>query len=92
MRIVATKVGEEYWNFETDQMRQVTQTVSCAVKPACDVVMVTDFGPLRFTLYEPVMEDVALSCTILFILRAGTKALQRPICLETRHDLCFPHN
>ena len=92
MRIVATKAVEEYWDFETDRALQVTLAVSCADKQTRDVVVVTDFWTLRFTLYKLVTADVSLSCIIIFLLLAGTKALHCLIRPENRHDFCFPHN
>ena len=92
MRIVATKFVEEYWDLETDRALQTTLAVSCANKPARDVVVVTDLGTFCFTLYKLVTADVALSYIFIFILLASTKALHRPIRLKNRHDLCFPHN
>ena len=92
MRIVATKFVEEYWNFETDRALQVTLAVSCADKPARDVIVVTEFGAFRFTLFKLVTADVAPSCIIIFLLLADTKALHCLIRSENRNDLCFPHN
>ena len=92
MRFVATKIVEKYWDLETDWVLQVTLAVGCADKPACDVVMATDFGTLRFTFNKLVTADVALSCIIIFIFLAGTKALHRSIRPENRHDFCFSHN
>ena len=92
MRIVATKIVKEYLDLETDRALKVTLAVSSADKPACDVVVITDFGTLRFTLYKLLTADLVLSCIIIFILLASTKALHRPIRLENRHDFCFPHN
>ena len=92
MRIVSTKVVEEHWDFEADRALQVTLAVSGADKPARDVVVVTDFGTLCFTLYKLVTADVAPSGIIIFLLLAGTKALYRPIRSNNRHDLSFPHN
>ena len=80
MRIVATEVVEEHWNLETDRALQVALAVGGADKPARDVVVVTDFGTLRFTFYELVTADVAPSSIIIFFLLAGTEALHRPIC------------
>ena len=50
-----------------------------ADKPAIYVAVVTDFGAFRFTLYELVISDVAVSCIIIIFLLAGTKALYRTI-------------
>ena len=83
---------EEYWDFETDRALQVTLTVSCADKPARNVVVVTDFRTLRLTLYKLVMADVAPSDIIIFLLLAGTKALHCQICMKNRYDLRFPHD
>ena len=92
MSIVATDVVEEYWDLETDRALQVTLAVRCADKPARDLVVVTDFGTLRFTIYKLVTADVAPSCIIIFLELAGTKALHCLIRPENRYDLCFPHN
>ena len=92
MRIVSTEVVEEYWDLETDRSLLVTLAVRCADKPARDVVVVTNFGTLRFTLYKLATADVALSGIIIFLLLASTKALHRPIRSENRHDFSIPHN
>ena len=92
MRIVATKVVTEHWNLKAYRALQVTLAVSGDDKPARDVIVVTDIGTLRFTLYELVTADVALSGIIIFLLLANTKALHRPIRPENRYDLCYPHN
>ena len=92
VRIVTTEVVEEHRDFEADRALQVALAVGNADKPARDVVVVTNFGTLRVTLYELVTADVATSGIIIFILLAGTEALHRPIRPENRHDLCFPHD
>ena len=66
--IVATEDVEEHWDFEACRTLQITPAVSSADKPACDVIVVTDFGTLRFTLNKLVMADVAFSGIIIFIL------------------------
>ena len=38
------------------------------------------------------MEDVGPRGIIIFLLLASTKALNRLICLEKHHDLCFSHD
>ena len=63
-----------------------------ADKQARDVVVVTDFGTLRFTLYKLATADVAPSGIIIFLLLASTKALYRLIRLENRYDLSFLHD
>ena len=90
--IVATEVVEEHWDFEAYRTLQVTLAVSSADKPACNVVVVTDFGTLRLTLNELVTADVAPCGIIIFLLLAGAEAIHRPIRPENRHDLCFPHD
>ena len=92
MRIVATKVVEKHWYLKAYRALQVTLAVGGADKPASNVVMVTDFGTLRFILYKLVTADVAPSGIIIFFLLADTKSLHCPIRLENRHNLCFPHN
>ena len=92
MRIVATEVVKEHWTLNAYRALQVTLAVGGADKPARDVIVVTDFGTLRFTLYKLVTADVASSGIIIFLLLANTKALHRPIRPENRHDLCFPHD
>ena len=92
MRIVDTKVVEEYWDFKTDWALQITLTVSCADKPTCDVVVVTNYVTLCFTLYNLVTADVAPSCIIIFLLLAGTIAIYCLIHPKNRQYLCFPHN
>ena len=92
MRIVATKVVEEYWDLETDRALQVTLALSGADNPARYVVVVTFFRTLCFTLYKLVTADVAPSCIIIFLLLANTEALHRPIPSENRYNICFLQN
>ena len=92
VRIVATEVVKEHWNLKAYRPLQVTLAVGGADKPARDVIVVTDIGTLRFTLYELVTADVASNGIIIFLLLANTKTLHRPIRPENRHDLCFPHD
>ena len=63
-----------------------------ADKPASDVVVVTDIGTLRFTLYKFVTADVASSGIVILLLLANTKALHRPIRPKNRHEFCFSHD
>ena len=56
------------------------------------MIVVTDIGTVRVTLYEFVTANVAPCGIIIFVLFAGTEALYRPICSKNRYDLCFPHN
>ena len=92
MRIVATEVLKEHQNLKAYRALQVTLAVGGADKPARDVIVVTNLGTLRFTLYELVTDDVASSGIIIFLLLANTKALYRPIRPENRHDLCFSYD
>ena len=69
--IVATEVVEEHWDFEAYRTLQVTLAVSSSDKPACNVVVVTDFGTLCLTLNELVTADVAPCGIIIFLLLAG---------------------
>ena len=90
--ILATKVVQEHLDFEAYQTLQVTLTLSSDDKPACNVVVVTDFGTLRLTFNKLVTADVAKCGIIILLLLAGAKALHRPIRPENRHDLYFPHD
>ena len=92
MRVVATEVVKKHWDLEAYRALQVTLAVSGADKPARDVVVVTDLGTLRFTLYELVTADVAPSGIIIFLLLSGTEALHCLIRSENRYDLSFPHD
>ena len=92
MCILLSEVVKDYWDFEAYQTLQVTEEVSSADKPACDVVVVTGFGTLRLTFNKRVTADVAASSIIILFLLASAEALHRPICPENRHDLCFPHD
>ena len=92
MFIVATEVVEKYWDLEDDRALQVTLAVGSANKPARDMVVVSDFWTLRFSLFELVTADVAPSNIIIFLLLAGTQALHRSICPNYRYDFCFPHD
>ena len=92
MRIVATEVVNKLWDLEADRTLQDILTESGVDKPARDLEMVTFFRILRSTLYELVTEDETPYCIIIFLLLAGTEVLYRPICLENRHDFCFPHD
>ena len=83
---------EKHWDLEADWALQVTLAVGGIDKPARDVVVVTDFGTFRFTLYKLVTADVAPSGIIIFLLLAVTEALHRPIRPKNRHDLGFPHD
>ena len=80
MRIVATKVVEKHWDLEADRALQITLTVCGADKRARDVVVVTDFGTLRFPFYELVTADVAPRFIIIFLMLTGTKAFHCSIC------------
>ena len=92
MCIVSTEVVKTHRDLEAYRAFQVTLAVGGDDKPASDVVVVTDFGTLRFILYKLMTADVASSGIIIFLLLANTMALHRPICQENRHDLCFPHD
>ena len=80
MRILATEVVDKHWDLEADRAFQATFAVSSADNPASNVVVVTDFRALCFSLYKLVTADVASSGIIIFFFLAGTKALNRPIC------------
>ena len=90
MRIVSTEVVDKHWYRKADWALQVTLAVGGIDKSARDVVVVTDFGTFRFTLYKLVTADVAPSGIIIFLLLAGTEALYRTIRPKNRHDLGFP--
>ena len=66
--------------------------VSSADKSTSNVIVVTDFGTFRFTLYKLVTANVAPSCIIIFFLLAGTKTFHCSICPENCHDLRLPHD
>ena len=92
VRIVATKVVEDHWNFNTDQALQVTSVVGGADKPACNVVMVTEFGATSITFFKLVSADVSPRGIIIFLLLASTKAIHRTICSKFLNYLRFPNN
>ena len=77
VRIVGTKVVEKHWDFETDRALQVALAVGGADKPACDVVVVTDFGDLSFALYKLVTADVAPSSIIILLLADTERFIAR---------------
>ena len=81
MRIVATEIVEDHWDFTAHRALQVTLPMGGAYKRPHDVVVITDFGTLRLALYELVMAEVPPSGIIIFVLLAGTEALNRPIRL-----------
>ena len=70
MRVVATKVVKKHWDFEAYWALKVTLAVSGFDKPAPDVVVVTDFGTFRLTLYKFVTADLALSGIIILLMLA----------------------
>ena len=92
MRIVATKVVEEYWDFEAYLALQVTLALGGDDKPAHDVVVVTDFWTLCLAVYKLVTANVAPSGIIIILLLASTTALYPQILFENRHDFCFLHD
>ena len=53
------------------------------------MVVVTNFGALRFTLYDVVTADVALQRIFILLLLSGTQAFHRLIRPENRHNLRF---
>ena len=73
MFIVSREVVKKHRDLEAYRAFQVTLEVRGADKPASDVVVVTDFGTLRFTLNKLVTADVASSGIIIFLLLANTK-------------------
>ena len=92
VRIVATEVVEKHWDLEADRALKVTLAVGGSDKPVRDMVVVSDFRTLRFTIYELVTADVAPSGIIIFHLLAATQALHRSICPKYRYDFGFPHD
>ena len=60
-------------------------------KPARDVIVVTNFGTLSFTLYKLGTADVAPCGIFIFLLLAGTKALHCSCRSENRHNLSLIH-
>ena len=91
MRIVATKVMEEHWDFDADPALQIALAVGSADQPARDVLVVMDFGALGLALYDLVTANVAAGRIIIFVLLASTQALHRPIRPANRHDICFSY-
>ena len=67
----------------------MTLAVLSADIPSRDVIVITDFWTLCFTLYKLVPADLAQSDIIIFLLLAGTQALYRPFRMENRNDLCI---
>ena len=90
VRIVATEVVKEHQDFKANRALQVALAVGFANKPPRNVVVVTDFGVLRFILYKLMTAYVAPSCIIIFLLLVGTQSLYRQICAKNRYDLPLP--
>ena len=83
---------EEHWDLEADRALQVSLAMGGANKPARYVVVFSDFGTPRFTLYELVSADVAPRVIIILLLLAGSQAIYCSICWEFCNYLCFPND
>ena len=92
MRIVATEVVDKHRDLEADRALKVTIAVESADKRASDVVVVTDIGTVRCTIYDLVTAYVAPRGIIIFLLLASTEALLCLICPENCNNLRFPHH
>ena len=90
--IVPTKVVNKHRYFEAHKALNVTLAVGSSNKPACDMVVISDFMNHRFTLIERVTANVAPSNIIIFFLLESTHSLNRSICPKNRYDFRFPHN
>ena len=78
VRIVATEIVEEHWDFIADWALQVTLAVGGANKPPRDVVVIRDFGTVRLAFYELVTADVAPSGIIIFRPAGGHLGASSP--------------
>ena len=92
VHIETTEVVEEHWDFEAYWALQVTLAVDSGDKPARYLVVVSDYGTARLTLYELVSADVAPGGIIILHLLLGTQTIHRSIRPEFRNNPRFPNN
>ena len=83
---------KKHWDLEADRTLQVTLAVGSVDKPARYVVVISEFGTPRLTLYKLVSADVAPAGIIILLLLAGTQAIHRLIRPEFRNYFCFPND
>ena len=92
VRILAREVVEKHWDLKADRALQVTLAVGDADKPACDVVVVSDFGALCLTFYKLVSVNVAPRGITILLVLAGTQAIHRSIRSKNCDDFRFLHD
>ena len=92
VRIVATKVVQEAWNYNAEWALQVTLAVGGVYKPARNVIVISDFGAFSLTFYTHVSVDVAPRDIIIFFLLASTQAIYCSTCSKLFNYLRFPND
>ena len=92
VRFLDTKVVDIHCNHRADRAFQITLAVGAADKPARNVVVVSEFGPLSLNFYKLVSANVEPRNIIIFLLLASTQAIHCSIFSKFLNYLRFPND